>query len=324
MRKNEAVLLVLLFAATAFIGLRYFGRSYPTFPDSEKYLLLVSAFRGEIPLNETIAPFSYRPLIPGLAAIQPFDPALFIATLNFCLLFVLAYIMYRIPKDFGFGPFSSVVAAGLCMVSWPVMQYGSAVLVETPFMVMLALGVYAIMKKWSFETILFILVLGVAIKETALLLALVWFLQSERPRLVLVASTIPVMLHLFGRFVFRDTIGGSSWTWDLGATNLLRPYAALDVFFFALFLVIIPVLAAVYFRKRYTWFCMENKYLETVIWFIGVGIPLGLLIPITYFFAYFSVRFVWPMYLGLLPIMSLGVQRVLDQITDLELGAWKK
>ena len=321
---SEITLLLVLFGLTALTASLRFGTSYPNFPDSEKYLTLVDAFRGEVPLNETVSPFNYRILLPLITAILPVDPAMFMSWTNTILLFVLAFIMYRIPRKFGFGQVSSTIAAAFCMVSWPVMQYGSSVLVETPFMVCLALGIYAILDKWNWKYILIITTVGVLFKETALLIALVYLFYDWK-------KAIPVgvsggIAYLGARILMSDSIGSSTWVWNLGETNLVRPYAALDILGYALFLIMIPLFFAILWRKDVKVWCTDFNYLwdTTWVWFIYVGLPLATLIPISYFFAYFSVRFIWPMYLGLLPMIAYGVQRMLVRVYELEIGTEQK
>ncbi|MFX0054524.1 MAG: hypothetical protein ACFFAX_11145 [Promethearchaeota archaeon] len=310
----EILLLVLLFAATAIVGLLRFGTSFPDFPDSEKYLTLVDFFRGLVPMSETAPPFNYRILLPGIVSILPLDPEITIPAINFVLLFPLAFVMYRIARHFGYDMFPSVVAAGLCMVSPPVLIYGTGVLVETPFILCLAIGIYGILRSWKWQYIAIITAVGVLFKETAIILVLVHLVTTlvsgsdwkHSIYIGLIAGTS----HLLARLALSASAGGSGWVWPFTLSNLfLRPWITLEAIILSFVLIIAPIIMALILRNR-----DATRFKEAKDWFLYAAIPLSGLAWVAFFLAYFTMRFIWPMYLGLLPLIAFGVQEFLRVI----------
>lgn len=321
----EIILILLLYAATAFVGMLRFGTSYPNFPDSAHYLEMVEFFRGNLPVEGTRSPFSYRLLYPWVVSLLPTDPALTMSRINFLLLFVLAYVMYLITRSFGYGIFSSVCATGLCMISHPVMQYGSSVLVETPFMLLLAVGVYGIRKQWDWKRLAVLTIVGVGFKETALILALVYLVTQRfagdrdwyKGFYIAIAGGIT---YLLSRLVMSGTQGGAGWYWVFRLTNLLvRPWESLEVIYLSFLFISVPIVAAVIWRINEEWnFSGIDRFEKAKMWFVLVGVPLSALAWVSFFFAHFSVRFIWPMYLGLLPLIAFGIEQILYMVFQLE------
>jgi len=321
----EIFLILLLFTATAFAGMLRFGTSYPNFPDSAHYLEMVDFFKGNLTVENTRSPFSYRILFPFLVSLLPTDPALTISTINFLLLFALAYVMFLITRAFGYGVFSSVCATGLCMISHPVMQYGSSVLVETPFMLLLAIGVYGIQKQWDWKRLAILTIIGVGFKETALILALVYLVTQRiggdknwyKGFYIAIAGGIA---YLLSRLVMSGTAGGAGWYWVPRLTNLLvRPWESLEVLYLSFLFISVPIVVTILWRVTNK----QNIYgiakvEDAKAWFISIGIPLSALAWVSFFFAHFSVRFIWPMYLGLLPIIAFGIQHIISVVYQLE------
>ena len=314
-RLAEAAMLLLLFVITIIVGLLNFGTSYPNFPDSEKYLLLVDMFRGEIPLSETVAPFNYRVLLPLLAAILPLDPELSIPIINLGLLMVLAYLLYLFPRYFGYGVITSGGAAILCMLSHPVLQYGTAVLVETPFMVFLGLSIYAILKRWDWRIILALVVTGVLIKETVIIAVLVYMVYDrERFRFAVLTGVVALGVYLAVRLAFAEA--GSFWVWKFHLMNLLeRPLQSFQALYLGFLFVGLPLLLAVLFREKERW-----RFDRAAGWFGQAALPLSALGLVGFFFGYFSVRFIWPVYFGMVPLVAHGLRGLLHVIHEAEVA----
>ncbi|MFX1473239.1 MAG: hypothetical protein ACFFBM_12090 [Promethearchaeota archaeon] len=307
----EILLLMLLFVATAIAGILRFGTSFPAFPDSEEYLTLIDFFRGEVPMSETRPPFNYRILLPGIVSILPLDPEITIPIINFLLLFPLAFMMYLIPRHFGYDVFPSVVAAGLCTVSPPVLIYGTGVLVETPFVLCLAIGIYGILRSWKWQYIAVITAMGVLFKETAIILVLVHLvttLVSGRDwKHSIYIGLIAGTPHLLARLAFSASVGGLGWVWPFSLNNLfVRPWITLEAIILSFVLIIVPILMALILRNRDV-----TRFKEAKEWFLYAALPLSGLAWVAFFLAYFDMRFIWPMYLGLLPLIAFGVQEFL-------------
>ena len=318
-RVTHLLLSVLLFLATAFTAMSRFGTSYPNFPESEKYLTMVEFFRGDASMSATVAPFNYRFLLPAIVSLIPLDPELSFSVINLALLFVLATIMYLIPREFGLGRFSSTCAALLCMVSHPVRQYGAVVLVEVPFMVCLALGVLGIVRGWRWRHIAVITAVGVLFKETTIIIALVYMPTEWRTgggdwKKGLYVGLFAGPFHLATRLWLSASAGGSSWIWDFKLINLVgRPMESLEVVVLSLLFIGLPLLAALAMRND------DNDLFGRAEWaLLWIALPLSGLGFVSFFFGFFSVRFLWPMYLGLLPMIGYGVQSMLEVFYSLE------
>ena len=128
MRKHEIILSIL----TIIIGIPCFGK-HTIFGartlDGREYEYLLLAFRGEFPIDLVEAPFRYRPLIPFVAALLPFDAGISYGIVNTIVCIVITLTVYWNCKQLNIDADSSFKAAVIVAISWNILLYGTAVLV---------------------------------------------------------------------------------------------------------------------------------------------------------------------------------------------------
>lgn len=200
--------------------------------DVEQYVTYTEYFRGvEDDDSQLKGPFSYRPLIPLLASIFPFDPLTSINIVNILFLLAGLYFIIEILKIYKFKGNYLFLGGILFVYSFPVFYYGTSGYIDSVLVAFVAVGTYFILKEKLFYFIL-TFIFGMAVKETIIILIPVFviymFVQNRLSLIYKFIFTIAIIsVYFIISIVLRKfTPGGASYLWypsfhTLG-NNLLR------------------------------------------------------------------------------------------------------
>ncbi|MHA1939343.1 MAG: hypothetical protein ACXABV_08220 [Candidatus Thorarchaeota archaeon] len=295
--------------ATVFLGSLLYRWDYP---DSEKYILLFSLFRGEIPVEDLVTPFSYRPLLPYIASLIPTDASIAFAITNSAFLLILSTTLYLICRNFEITRFGSFLSAAACMATHQVAAYGAAVLVDTPAIMCMAVAALLMLQdkdneKWYLTSV--VLMIGTAFRETVLLMALAYVLHTRVVRHAIPIILGPLLVHLGIRMLFTPP-AQTGFVWIFSLLNLTdRLPTTLIMVQFAFQNIIVFLLIGLVLLRGTSWAKGGMWY-----WLWTIGVPLAGITALGLFFGYFTSRFIWPLYIAIIPIVALGVDWVLSFI----------
>ena len=307
---NDYLYLVLLIINTIIMAIlgTFVNRD---FPDSESYTTIVQYFQGTAPLDSLKPPFSYRPLLPFMASLLPFDVETSFLLYNGFFLIVISFSFYFIALHFNIPKYAAFLSTSACMSTHTVLYYGTAILVDTPALAMMSLAALLMTKKQSNRTwisILLLISLGVAFKETAIVMALAYLLKSRDILRSIPMVVLPGSIYLIDRILF-DPSGEIGYFWSLGSYNFEHLDATLLVFILGLMNQLpFVIIGIVGIWKKW---CEDNGSLQ---WFGMMGISTLFILLFGLIFGYFSTRFIWPMYIALIPLIGLGIDLFITKL----------
>jgi hypothetical protein len=186
MDKNKLIFLpILSLCLLAILALRFnrnIDLSDPTLTiveigDAAQYIGLVFHFRGEAPRTTLLAPFIYRPLVPMLAALLPFEPHTAINLINSLALVAALWFLYLIMAQLGIHPLLRLVGCELFIFSLPVLYFAVNGYVDAVLIGLLTVGFYCILTN-RYGLAGAIILLGCLAKETVIILFPVWLLHA--------------------------------------------------------------------------------------------------------------------------------------------------
>lgn len=149
-----------------------------TVEDSLAYFDTARYLRGEIALTDLRAPFPYRLLVPGIAALLPGELRQTFATLNWALVTAAAVLMWQSVLAIGAGSGRALLAGLMMVVSVPVFWYAPYLLVDPGSVCARSLFVFAVLTGQPWLA-LFAGLVATAVREENILL-LGWLLVSGR------------------------------------------------------------------------------------------------------------------------------------------------
>ena len=199
--------------------------------DARYYIAYTEHFRGDQLSYELDPPFSFRPLVPFLASLLPFEPMTALNVVNVAILLISLWLLMATLEAIGFSPGLIALGLGLFVCSFPTFYYGSIGYIEPGVLCMLFLGMYGIERKrwWIF---FLAVILGILTKETIVLLLPVIAVAAitspnDRPRIALYTLAF-FILYVGGTMLIRTNApGGGSYFWslDMGIVvmNITRP-----------------------------------------------------------------------------------------------------
>ena len=172
-------ILIILFLIAFVVVVMSIPRFGYVYPDSSYYLDMVDFFSGTLSGSELTAPFSYRPILPLIAAFLPIAPELTFTVINIIFLILTAWVIFysamkRIPSSL-----IAFVTSLVFTVSLLYVFYGAVVLVDPGAAFFLALSYYYMTQEGQGKKIALFLTLGVLFKELALVGALTYFLYMR-------------------------------------------------------------------------------------------------------------------------------------------------
>jgi hypothetical protein len=227
--------MILLTPIAIMTGFVRFGWQYP---DSDKYLLLVAFFRGDVPLSETIPPFSYRPLLPLIASVLPIAPEVSMPIINLVFLVLLSWVVFLTTQEFGYDAITGFLTSSVLTASLVVAFYGAAVLVDAGAMFCSALAILMILqdkKDWEVATVILV---GVLLKEIALMASLAYLIKTRR--ITSLGLWVPSAAYILVRLLMSQNGTGYIWGFNIDAfTQMLIPTIKTLVFMLSIPLVLI-------------------------------------------------------------------------------------
>ena len=267
--------------------------------DSAQYIAMTSYFRGETAAVGLRPPFTYRPLVPYLAAWLPLGAMTAINLINLAAMLIAIIVLYMtltwLEIDFAL----SIIGCGLFVVSFPTFYYSTIGYVDPVLVSLLTVGLYAIFKNnWIFLVI--VITVGVLVKETIIILILILaaYLVFSRTIFTKRGLVLPLMLFIFAAVYYiartlipvNPTVG---WipSFETLVFNVLRPRSWLSFLlsfgapgFLSLF---------VFGFRRTHWF--QERFAETATLITGFFISV-LLFGFSMVSAYADGRFIWTSY----------------------------
>lgn len=182
--------------------------------DAPRYIGMVEDFRGEprtFPGRPPRSPFTYRPLVPLVASLLPFDAMTSINIVSLAALLIALICIYASLFRLGFD-FPWCVAGCLMFIfSLPAYYYSTCGYTDAALVSCLAAGVLLILtNRWTYLALL--IFLGAFVKETIMLLIppLAIYLLFRRTLFTKEGMILPVAVALFaaGYLLARRTIPG--------------------------------------------------------------------------------------------------------------------
>ena len=300
-QKYTLIYLVVIVLIVILVSFPRFGYEYP---DSRYYFDVVSFFQGSLSGNNLTAPFCYRPLLPLISSIFPFESRYVFAAINLCFMIFISWMLFFIAKNFGSSDFISFLTASLFSVSLVVLFYGAVALVDPGAIFFLSVVYYLMIKNNNGIQIALFLTIGVLFKEVALVGVFAFLLYNKLRGWQW--TIFPIATYALLRFVMPSGNPGFIWMFHLG--NFVDVGSAtLRTFLLGLGPYILFLLFGIFFFKSET-----NVNLNR--WLLSLGVPSLCYIFIGLFFAHFDVRFIWPVYFAMLPFISNGIEFILDKL----------
>lgn len=273
-----------------------------TTPDSTYYVTLVEYFRGVAPRAELHTPFAFRWLVPWTAAWLPgLAPARAIALCSIVALLGAYGCFDRMLRILLPDEAMRWRAMLILVVSFPTINYGSAVLTDSAGFLVLAGGAWALLAR-RFFCLGLTLVAGAWVREsTALMLPALWaFIALEKDRRGLLPACGVTVAALLAAIAVRW------WFADLPAyfwfpnTNRFTANALRPVSWATLGLTAVPVgTLALLGLRHWSSFPARTRH-----FMVATALPGMALLGYSVVAAFMSGRFFWPLYLALVPLAS--------------------
>jgi hypothetical protein len=294
------ILILLILIACATVGMSFVRFAYP-YPDSSYYLDLVAFISGTLSGSELTAPFCYRPMLPLIAAVLPIPAEVTFATVNLFFLILIGWVIFYSALKRNPSPYIAFVTSLAFVVSLMYLFYGAVVLVDPGAVFFLALSYYYLTEEGSSKKIALFLTLGVVFKEIALVGALSYLLYTRFKEWYLMIP--PIGIYALLRFITPSGNPGYVWTFHLEAFTL-NLSGTLRTFAYGMGPFLILLLFALLYYRRNPTEHSDNK------WLIATGLSALAYLVLGLFFAHFDVRFLWPVYLMIIPLCTDGVSEV--------------
>ncbi len=260
----------------------------PVVVDEMQYMALVKYYRGTPRADLQVVclydPFTFRSGTSWIAHWLPFEEGVSLSLVNLSGTLLALWFLLLTLRALGHRPRVVLACGALFAVSWNVLFFGAAILVDATVVALVALGAYllALRRPWLLCPIL---LLGYPIKETVGILVpvvLVWAFQEYRAgRRTLVAAAAPAVTaavcFVVGVAFWRGALPAPDAAWPVTPNlsslgwNMGNPFGLL-----ALLLGAAPyvVLAFLGYRVRAR---AEGWFAGLVDWaVVGVVIALGI------------------------------------------------
>jgi hypothetical protein len=205
----------------------------PVVVDEQQYLNLVRYYRGvpksELQLTCLYDPFTFRSGMSWIAHWLPFEEGLALGITNTVMLLVGLWLVLATLRRQGGGPRTVLAVGALYAVSWNVLLFGTAVLVDTGVVAAVALCWYLIATRRPWWVVP-VMLLGYPLKETVgivvpVLVVWAWNEHREGRRSLLSAAAPAVaaaVAFVVGVAVWRQVLPAADAAWpvtpDIGNT----------------------------------------------------------------------------------------------------------
>ncbi|MGA2296084.1 MAG: hypothetical protein ABSG15_00870 [FCB group bacterium] len=278
---------------------------YNTSPDVYEYILITEYFRGKSTYNYLNYPYTYRPGIPYLASILPFDPLTSLNLINLLFLLISLIFIIKTAKLLG-SPFGlQVLSCILYIFSFPVFYYGTIGMVDAPLVTLLFIGLYLLLKeKWLLLSFLFLI--GSLIKETIIILLPVIFIYMViKNRLnwkYYVWFSIYIILYLvFSYFAHHIIPIENKFKWMPSFKTVLENISRIRTYISFSLAFGIPGILSLFAISYYFKYKLKQNMLICMTLFTGLIFSF-LLFLFSIISAYSDGRFIWTSYPFTIPL----------------------
>ncbi len=315
MNKYSIVLIVLAFATS----LVRFGHVYP---DSYAYLSYIAYFDGVGSFEDVSTPYALRPVMPVVVSLLNglLDSFLILSILNLGFVCLISLGMFRYVKNYHLDEQSAFFAAAICTVSFPVAFYGAVPLVDALAVLIMLLVVIGQVEGKSDWFAMILLLFGVIVKEVVLFIGLYYvlraidesrsesdlkmaFLVGVKKLWILIPASI---LHLALRLlIFGGLANSLHFHLNIFESSLrmIQVSGGIGI----TFVLPMTILLITFRREKCQAWGIAKR--DALLGFVSL-LPLAFL---GLFFAYFDARFIWPLYLPLIPIVGCSIKTLTGQ-----------
>jgi hypothetical protein len=271
--------------------------------DVEQYEKYVEYFRGNKNLaDELEGPFSYRPLVPLLASLLPYEPLTSVNLVNYFFLTLGLIYLIKLLLKLGFNEKEIIIGNLIFIISFPLFYYATSGYIDASLIGIMLISNYYLMTKRYF---LFVLsfTIGIFIKETIIVLlpvSTVYYLLNEKTRIKFVKISVPIFLYIIVVGVIRNFAPQKEiyvWkpSYEILHYNLLR----IKTYITFILTLGIPLLLSFYFvitEKR-------KNIPKEIFYPLLTGIILSILLWLySLFAAYSDGRQLWTSYVFAVPL----------------------
>ena len=288
-------------------------------PDQKNYYNFTEYFRGNQELSSVWAPFSYRPLMPFLAAQLPFDAMLSMSIVNTIANLLTLVLIYLTLKKLQFRFALRIAGLFLYIFSFPLLYYGSSGFLEPTSNFFIYLIVYLVVGGHVFLLVPAFILASMTKEVTIVVLpfALIYYwleyknngTELKKSMLILAISAIMfIVTNLFVRHYFET---GNNYFWaptiDTAIGNLKRAKTYLSFLLgFGL-----PGLLSLLYLIKYKSNIFDKKVLP---WITGMLFAI-LLSFYSVIAAYSDGRFIWTGYPFMIVLAIYYLQQKFDRST---------
>ncbi|NWF95995.1 MAG: hypothetical protein HXY34_07605 [Candidatus Thorarchaeota archaeon] len=290
--------LVVSVSSNLLLGTLSFGWLYP---DGLNYVSMIEYLRGHT-TTWPHAPFSYRVLVPLIAAPIPLSAETAMGVVNVFFLTLYATVLYRMCLDSSQSVLASTGVLCVSSLTLPIRRYALAALVDASEMFFLVLAVYLITNKYRDRYVALCVLVGLLTKETVILVLVFYLLHRPSVRTLALLVGAGVYSLAYRLVVFHEV--SQTLVFHLSILERLNDCA--------LHLrdglgPVLLLLVALYFSRNKT-----QTLMPQLRWMLQGLVAFAPLVVLGLFFAYFDARFIWPLHMFLLPVCAVGVSDFID------------
>jgi hypothetical protein len=279
-------------------------------PDSVYYIRLAEFFKGDATLSDLRPPYAYRVLLPFIAAHGPTDSLdLNFAIINIVCTIIACVVFFSYLKALGSNNTDASFGVLLLVLSFPTFNYTSGVLTDPAgFLFIVAAGLALLTDRLFLFSMLS--VAGVCVREASLAMVLVLIIYAilkayKTGRYGVLISCAAGIPPIIAYLVIRSYFSQLQYFWhpslDRLILNLTRPISWATVILTILPLALISMTALITgnlgLRAITERFSGRNAD-----FLLSCTVGHGLLFAYSITSAFMSGRFVWPLYVVLIPI----------------------
>jgi hypothetical protein len=286
------------------LGLVRFGHHTP---DSPYYLEVVEYFEGRLPVDELKPPYAYRLLSPWIVSLIPVDPNIGFGSVSLAATFLAYFLFALILRRFAQNQNEFNVGLALMVISFPSINYSSAVLTDPMGFLFFTAGALALYFE-SFVLLTLVASIGVLGRESVVSLTLaawiyLFFMRNDyKPHRILMYSLlvlVPVAFMFAARIWLSDL---TQYVWTPGisrlTSNLSRPVSWITVVLTAAPVAIL-LLYGLWRRGDDRWRELSRRQRA---WTISLTSVSLLVLFYSVLSAFMSGRFVWSLYVTIIPL----------------------
>ncbi len=273
--------------------------------DVEQYIKYTEYFSGNTGIASQLeGPFSYRPLVPFLASLLPFEAETSLNLINLTALILTIFVVVKLLSLFQFNQRLIFYGGLLFVFSFPVFYYGTSGYIDSVLIFFMMSSTYFLLSRKPLFFLLFF-VLGITVKETMIIMIPVAavFLLIEKDfamkKKLIYFSTI-VAVYLLETYLLRNfTPGQATYFWmpreEVLIKNLTRVKTYLSI---GLTFGIAGLGALLFFKNRK---CRER--MNNIKYVLLTGLVFSLAVSFfSVFSAYADGRHIWTSYPFTIPL----------------------